>query len=86
MRANANEMKKLSLDLEKLIFVSSVGISCLLASSAISSDGCDVQTPLWNQQLQSTESFGSLAIDEPAGTFRLSIPTFDKPFTKSRCH
>ena len=79
-------MKKLSLDLEKLILVSSVGIFCLLAGSAISSDGCDVQTPLWNQQLQSTDSFGSLTMNQPVAAFRFSIPTFNKPFTKSQCH
>jgi len=79
-------MKKLSLDVEKLILVSSVGISCLLAGSAMSSNGCDGQTPLWNQQLQSTDSFGSLAVEQPATTLRFSIPTFNTPFTKNRCH
>jgi hypothetical protein len=80
-------MKKLSLDLdlEKLILVSSLGVSCLLIGSSISSDGCSLQSPVWNQQLQSTKSFGSLAIDQPAANSKVSIPTFNTPFTTYQC-
>jgi hypothetical protein len=75
-------MNNLSLDLEKFILMSSIGISCLLTGSFMASSGCDSQTPLWNQQLQSTKSFGSLAIEQPVTTSQFSIP---KPFTKKQC-
>ena len=78
-------MKKLSLDLEKLILVSSLWVSGLLVASSISSEGCEFQSPVWNQQLQSTQFFGSLAVNQPANTPRVSIPTFKTPFTTHRC-
>jgi hypothetical protein len=78
-------MKKLSLDLEKLIFVSSLGVSGLLVASSISPEGCSVQSPVWNQQLQSTQFFGSLTVNQPDNTPRVSIPTFKTPFTTHQC-
>ena len=78
-------MKQLSLDLEKFILVSSLGVSCLLVGSVVSSDGCSVQSPIWNQQLQSTKSYGSLALARPNTSPQLSISTFNTPFTSHRC-
>lgn len=75
-------MKQLSLDLEKFILVSSLGVSCLLVGSVVSSDGCSVQSPIWNQQLQSTKSYGSLALARSNTSPRLSINT---PFSSHQC-
>ena len=75
-------MNNLSLDLEKFVLMSSIGISCLVTVSFMASGGCDSQTPLWNQQLQSTKSFGSLAMERPVTTSEFSIP---KPSTKKQC-
>jgi hypothetical protein len=75
----------ISLDLEKLILVSSLGVCSLLVGASIASNGCSVQSPVWNQQLQSTKSFGSLAVEQPDPTPRASIPTFKTPFTSHQC-
>lgn len=54
----------LTLHPEKFIFVSLLSITTLLAGAALSSEGCGNQASIWNQQIQSSANFNSIATNQ----------------------
>jgi hypothetical protein len=52
-------MKTLTLDTEKFILASLLGLTTLIMGSAMMPDACAVKSPLWNEQIQSSANFSS---------------------------
>ena len=52
-------MKTLTLDTEKFILASLLGLTTLIMGSAMMPDACTVKSPLWNEQIQSSANFTS---------------------------
>ena len=52
-------MNALSLNTEKFILASLLGMTTLMMGSAMMPDACAVKSPLWNEQIQSSANFSS---------------------------
>lgn len=50
-------MNALSLNTEKFILASLLGMTTLIMCSAMMPQACAVKSPLWNEQIQSSASF-----------------------------
>ncbi|PZV26569.1 MAG: hypothetical protein DCF12_09115 [Snowella sp.] len=50
-------MNALSLNTEKFILASLLGMTTLMMGAAMVPDTCKVQEPLWNQPIQSSANF-----------------------------
>jgi hypothetical protein len=53
-------MNALSLNTEKFILASLLGMTTLMMGAAMMPDTCKVQDPLWNQQIQSSANYTSV--------------------------
>ena len=61
-------METLQINSEKLFLASLVSMAGLLLGASMSSNSCNAQTPLWNQQIQSSANFGSVVLLKPVVT------------------
>ena len=52
-------MNALSLNTEKFILASLLGMTTLMMGSTMMPDACKVKSPLWNEQIQSSANYTS---------------------------